>query len=105
MTANLLENALRYSPSPARVEVNAESTGTQVLLRVVDHGPGLTATDKEHLFQPFKRLGDAPAGDGVGLGLAVAAGLTRALGGRPRPTTPPAAGSRWSSTCRWRPRT
>ena len=46
------------------------------------HGPGLTATDKEHLFQPFKRLGDAPAGDGVGLGLAVAAGLTRALGGR-----------------------
>jgi two-component system, OmpR family, sensor histidine kinase KdpD len=80
--ANLVENALRYSPSPARVDVTAEAAGTQVRLRVIDHGPGIDQHDKERLFQPFQRLGDAPSGEGVGLGLAVAAGLTAAVGGQ-----------------------
>ena len=92
VTANLVENALRYSARPARVEVTAEAAGTQVRLRVIDHGPGIAEHDKERLFQPFQRLGDAPAGEGVGLGLAVAAGLTD-RGGRhsSAPPTPPAA--------------
>ena len=82
VTANLVENALQYSARPARVEVTAEAAGTQVRLRVIDHGPGIAEHDKERLFQPFQRLGDAPAGEGVGLGLAVAAGLTTAVGGQ-----------------------
>ena len=82
VTANLVENALRYSARPARVEVTAEVAGTQVRLRVIDHGPGIAEHDKGRLFQPFQRLGDAPAGEGVGLGLAVAAGLTTAVGGQ-----------------------
>ena len=82
VTANLVENALRYSARPARVEVTAEAAGTQVRLRVIDHGPGIAEHDKGRLFQPFQRLGDAPAGEGVGLGLAVAAGLTTAVGGQ-----------------------
>jgi two-component system, OmpR family, sensor histidine kinase KdpD len=81
VTANLVENALRYSARPARVEVTAEEVGTHVRLRVTDHGPGIAEHEKERLFQPFQRLGDAPAGEGVGLGLAVAAGLTTAVGG------------------------
>jgi len=81
VTANLVENALRYSPSATRVEVTAEARGRQVRLRVIDHGPGVAKADKGRLFQPFQRLGDVPAGEGVGLGLAVAEGLTRAMGG------------------------
>lgn len=81
VAANLVENALRYSPAHARVQVSAEVAGTRVRLRVVDHGPGVSDASKPDLFQPFQRLGDAPAGEGVGLGLAVAAGLTRTIGG------------------------
>lgn len=81
VAANLVENALRYSPAHTRVLVSAQVAGTRVRLRVVDHGPGVPDASKPQLFQPFQRLGDAPAGEGVGLGLAVAAGLARALGG------------------------
>jgi two-component system sensor histidine kinase KdpD len=84
VTANLVENALRYSPAPTPVRVVAEvqDGGGRVLLRVIDHGAGVPDEQKPLLFQPFQRLGDAPAGGGVGLGLAVASGLTGALGGR-----------------------
>jgi len=52
-----------------------------VEVRVVDRGPGVRPADRERVFAPFQRLGDAPAGQGVGLGLAVARGLTEAMGG------------------------
>jgi two-component system sensor histidine kinase KdpD len=52
---------------------------SRVVLRVVDHGPGVDATDRARIFEPFQRRGDS--GSGVGLGLAVARGLTEAQGG------------------------
>ena len=77
--ANLLANALRHS---RRVEVTGEAHGLRVCLQVVDHGPGVPTTEREAIFAPFQRRGDASVGDGVGLGLAVARGLTEAQGGR-----------------------
>ena len=44
-------------------------------------GPGVPAGDRERVFLPFQRLGDAGGGDGVGLGLAVAQGFVEAMGG------------------------
>lgn len=82
VTANLVENALRYSPAPTGVRVLAEVQDGRVQLRVIDQGVGVPDADKPRLFQPFQRLGDAPTGGGVGLGLAVASGLTGVLGGR-----------------------
>jgi two-component system sensor histidine kinase KdpD len=76
VVANLVANALRHSD---RVAVEGETAGARVRLRVVDHGPGVPVADRDRIFEPFQRRGDA--GAGVGLGLAVARGLTEAQGG------------------------
>ena len=51
------------------------------MIRVVDTGPGVPSAQRDRLFEPFQRLGDVPRGEGVGLGLAVARGLTEAMDG------------------------
>src|SRR4051795_1563203 len=80
VVANLIGNAVRHAPA-GRVVVTAGALDDRMERRVIDHGPGVARTDRELLFAPFQRLGDAPAGQGVGLGLAVARGLTEAMGG------------------------
>ncbi|WP_328536225.1 ATP-binding protein [Streptomyces sp. NBC_00344] len=79
--ANIVENAVKYNPGPVPVTVAASALGDRVELRVVDRGPGVPDEAKEQIFEPFQRLGDAPRGAGVGLGLAVARGFTEAMGG------------------------
>lgn len=80
--ANVLENALRHSPGRQEVVVHASSVGDRIQLRVVDRGVGVPEEAKDLIFAPFQRFGDAPRGGiGVGLGLAVARGLTEAMGG------------------------
>ncbi len=79
--ANILENALKYTPAGARVRVDAAVAGERVVVRIADSGPGVADQDRERLFAPFQRLGDVPQQDGVGLGLAVALGLTESMGG------------------------
>ncbi|MFE6365240.1 ATP-binding protein [Streptomyces sp. NPDC057806] len=79
--ANVVENAVKYSPPGSRVLVSASSLADRVELRVVDRGPGVPDDAKERIFAPFQRYGDAPRGAGVGLGLAVARGFAEAMGG------------------------
>ncbi|MEU0763940.1 sensor histidine kinase KdpD [Streptomyces microflavus] len=80
IVANIVENAVKYSPEGRPVLVSASSAPDRVELRVVDRGPGVPDAAKGHIFEPFQRLGDAPRGAGVGLGLAVARGFTEAIG-------------------------
>ncbi|WP_344384387.1 sensor histidine kinase KdpD [Streptomyces thermolineatus] len=79
--ANIVENAVQYSPDGEQVLLAASALGDRVELRVVDRGPGVPDAAKEQIFEPFQRHGDAPRGNGVGLGLAVARGFTEAMGG------------------------
>jgi two-component system sensor histidine kinase KdpD len=76
---NLVSNALRHAPGP--VSVAAAAAGERIEVRVSDQGRGVRPADRDRLFAPFQRLGDVPSGQGIGLGLAVARGLSEAMGG------------------------
>ncbi|MFD7921870.1 ATP-binding protein [Streptomyces sp. NPDC059740] len=81
VVANLVENAVKYSPGDTPVLVAASAHDERVELRVVDRGPGVPDSAKDRIFEPFQRHGDAPRGAGVGLGLAVARGFAEAMAG------------------------
>ena len=80
--ANLVSNALAWSPDSSAVKVQAGRVGKLVDLRIVDRGPGVPIDDRERIFLPFQRLGDRSTDAGVGLGLAIAKGFVEAMGAR-----------------------
>ena len=79
--ANVVDNAVAWSPPDQPVRVEAGAVAGRVDLRVVDRGPGIPADQRERMFLPFQRLGDQSNGTGTGLGLAVARGFVEAMGG------------------------
>jgi two-component system sensor histidine kinase KdpD len=80
---NLLENALRYTPTSSPIEISVSTTTTEVLLAVVDRGPGIPPDDLERIFDKFYRvMGHTREISGSGVGLAVCRGLVEAHGGR-----------------------
>ena len=78
--ANLVENAVRFSPPGSPVRLDSGIAGSRLELRIVDRGPGVPDSQKARMFESFQQLGDAHPGTGVGLGLAVARGLAEAVG-------------------------
>jgi two-component system sensor histidine kinase KdpD len=92
VVANLVANALRFSPSSLPPEIVGRAEGELVMLSVIDHGPGVPASARERMFEPFQRLGDRSSGAGVGLGLAVARGFTEAMGGTISAASTPGGG-------------
>ncbi|MBW8807168.1 MAG: PAS domain-containing sensor histidine kinase [Catenulisporales bacterium] len=90
--ANLIGNAAKHTASPIEISVERKEDRAQVEVRVIDHGPGIPAADRERVFRPFQRLGDRDNAAGVGLGLALARGLTEAMGGTLLPEDTPGGG-------------
>ncbi|MGV3758499.1 MAG: PAS domain-containing sensor histidine kinase [Actinomycetota bacterium] len=84
VVANLLSNALKYSPEGSEIEVRARREGAQVVTTVTDRGPGVPADDRERIFDKFTRLGDhlTRPQQGVGLGLYIARSSVQQMGGR-----------------------
>jgi two-component system sensor histidine kinase KdpD len=80
--ANLLENALRYSAGQP-VFVHVRRSGSRVVVRVVDQGPGIGPGERGRIFEPFYRgsAADHEPGSGSGLGLAIAKGFIEANDG------------------------
>lgn len=79
--ANLVANAARHHLGPDPVLVTARSHGPLVCIDVADRGPGVPERDRAMLFEPFQRRGDRDNTTGLGLGLALSRGLSRAMGG------------------------
>lgn len=92
--ANLLENALRYSPNNGRVTLSArpDTSSRGVVLEVCDQGPGIAADQASKVFERFYRADAARSSDhgGAGLGLAVCRWIVDMHGGeiRAEPNTP-----------------
>jgi two-component system heavy metal sensor histidine kinase CusS len=97
--ANLVDNAIRYTPEGGRIEVSAqrEPNGRTISIAVADTGPGIEAAELERIFEPFHRVrGEAAAGPGAGIGLALVREIARAHGGDVSVASAPGRGSRFS---------
>jgi signal transduction histidine kinase len=83
VVGNLLNNAVKYTPSGGRVILRACVEGSDLRVDVCDNGPGVPATDLPHVFEAFFRAGKtARETPGTGLGLSIASSIVQAHGGR-----------------------
>ncbi len=78
---NLLENAIKFSPMDARIEIGAQQQEQAVLFWVKDSGPGIPPAEHERIFEKFARLKDKGRPGGLGIGLAFCRTAVRAHGG------------------------
>ncbi|MBF0416971.1 MAG: two-component system sensor histidine kinase KdbD, partial [Magnetococcales bacterium] len=78
---NLLENTTRHTPIGSRIEIEAHVDGQQVVVLVMDNGPGLPPGQEEAIFAKFVRGSSQPSVGGVGLGLAIVRSVIEAHAG------------------------
>jgi len=90
---NVIENALKFSPEHAPVLVRARLEGADVEISIVDRGPGISAHERERVFDAFVRGNDVDGERGSGLGLAIARGFVAVNGGRMWVNAEPGAGA------------
>lgn len=79
--ANLIDNALKFTPAGGSVQLAAHTDDGRLVLTVADTGPGIPAGERGRAVEPFVRLDNTPSRDGAGLGLSLAAAVARLHGG------------------------
>jgi signal transduction histidine kinase len=91
----LLSNAIKFSPKNSIVDISADRTEYEYWISIKDKGPGFSSSDKEQLFQKFKKLSARPtAGEtSNGLGLAIVKILVDRLKGKIELTSDQGKGS------------
>ena len=93
---NLVTNGLKYAPDSGDLMLEASRDGDQLVIRVVDRGPGIDTVDQEHLFEKFYRgrgLAGGHRAGGTGLGLAIVKSVADHHGGRVWYESAPSEGS------------
>jgi two-component system, OmpR family, sensor histidine kinase KdpD len=78
---NLLDNALKYSPRDALIEIGARTAEGKAILEVADRGAGVPAADLDRIFDKFYRVPVPEGAGGTGLGLSICRGIVEAHGG------------------------
>jgi PAS domain S-box-containing protein len=96
--ANLIGNALKFTPGGGEITVRARSTNAEVLISVADTGRGIAVEDLPMLFDRFWQAHRSDRERGTGLGLAIAKGIVEAHGGAIRVESAPGEGSVFSFT-------
>ena len=82
--ANLMSNAVKFTPEGGRIDLAVHRTGEEVEFAVTDTGPGIPPEDVDHIFDRYWHARRTARTTGSGLGLAIARGLVEAHGGRIR---------------------
>jgi signal transduction histidine kinase len=82
MADNLIDNAVRHNTAEGWIEIRTESAGGEARLEISNSGTVMTAEEAASLTEPFRRRGTARTGDGLGLGLSIAASVAQAHGGQ-----------------------
>ena len=77
----VLDNALRFAPGGSAVTVTPYLHDGDAAIAVCDLGPGVAEQDRDVIFERFRRGSEGPIGTGFGLGLTIARGLARRMGG------------------------
>ena len=91
--ANLVDNAVKYTPAGGKVSLAAETRDNRVLITVSDTGPGVPADEQEKIWQRLYRGDHSRSQRGLGLGLAMVKALVEAHGGRATVANQPAGGA------------
>lgn len=78
---NVLENAIRHSPDGGVVRLEAARDGELIRVAIADAGPGVRASERERIFEPFFRGQGSSSTRGTGLGLGIAREIARSHGG------------------------
>jgi signal transduction histidine kinase len=82
MVANLVENAVRHNLPGGWIDIRTGLEGDEARLEISNSGPVIPAKDAASLAEPFRRLRAPRTGDGLGLGLSIAASVAGAHGGQ-----------------------
>jgi signal transduction histidine kinase len=90
---NLVENASKYSPADSPIELLLSSDAEMVVMHVRDHGPGVPTTERQQIFERFRRGSTTGEVSGHGIGLAVVKTLMQRMGGSVSVTDGPAGGA------------
>ena len=93
VVANLVDNAVKYTPAGGKVLLAAEARENRVFLTVRDTGPGIPAEEQEKIWQRLYRGDHSRSQRGLGLGLAVVKALVEAHGGRVTSANQPTGGA------------
>jgi signal transduction histidine kinase len=93
VVANLVDNAVKYTPAGGRIRLAAEARGNRVFITVRDTGPGIPAGEQEKIWERLYRGDHSRSQRGLGLGLAVVKALAEAHGGRVSVANQPAGGA------------
>jgi two-component system sensor histidine kinase KdpD len=80
--ANLLENAVKYTPPGTPIEISAVSYQSELIVTVSDKGAGIPAGEEERIFEKFHRVNSEGNQGGAGLGLTICRSIVEAHGGR-----------------------
>jgi two-component system sensor histidine kinase KdpD len=90
---NLLDNAVKYSPSDTPIDVNVLQTGNAIRIEICDRGIGIPVDDLERVFDKFYRVQRPEKVSGTGLGLAICKGIIEAHGGTIKASNRPGGGT------------